>query len=178
VGACCRLPEHRPDLWDAGDRCPDCGVTGRTVGAGTVRRHVAPQVQRAVIAAQYRFCRTDDCRVVYYGPQRSEVLELEDVATDIGCKTMSVTELVCYCFTHAAPAITADALAHGRSRVRAAIAAEVRAGNCACEVRNPSGRCCLAEVSAVARAALEAVAAEPAPQRDGTEAADRDRHRP
>lgn len=54
------------------------------------------------------------------------------------------SDLVCYCF-----AITgerADAASFGYVRER------VLAGGCACEVKNPSGKCCLPELrEAVAR---------------------------
>ena len=35
----------------------------------------------------------------------------------------------------------------GRSTIAERIAAEVKAGNCACEVKNPSGKCCLGDVT-------------------------------
>jgi hypothetical protein len=35
------------------------------------------------------------------------------------------------------------------------IAAEVKAGNCACEARNPQGACCLGNVSAFVRKAMK-----------------------
>ncbi len=34
----------------------------------------------------------------------------------------------------------------GRSTVVASITAEIRAGHCTCEIRNPAGICCLGEV--------------------------------
>lgn len=46
--------------------------------------------------------------------------------------------LVCYCFGHTAGDIAADARS-GRHEIPAAVAAEVRAGMCACEVLNPGG---------------------------------------
>jgi hypothetical protein len=46
--------------------------------------------------------------------------------------------LVCYCFGYTVGEIQDDA-SSGASLVPAAIAAEVKAGNCACEVKNPAG---------------------------------------
>ena len=37
--------------------------------------------------------------------------------------------------------------ATGETTVPQRIAAEIKVGNCACEVRNPAGRCCLGEVN-------------------------------
>src|SRR5713101_2012113 len=41
--------------------------------------------------------------------------------------------------------------------ISARIAAEVRAGRCACEVKNPSGACCLGEVNRAVRDAKDAL---------------------
>ena len=59
--------------------------------------------------------------------------------------------VVCYCFLYRRSDIENEVRATGRTTVPDRIAAEVKAGNCACEVRNPTGRCCLGEVLAVVR---------------------------
>ncbi|MBI4474654.1 MAG: hypothetical protein HY646_18430, partial [Acidobacteria bacterium] len=41
----------------------------------------------------------------------------------------------------------AEIQATGQSTIAARIKKEIQAGNCACEVKNPSGRCCLGEVN-------------------------------
>jgi hypothetical protein len=40
----------------------------------------------------------------------------------------------------------------GATAVRDMITREVKAGHCACEVRNPTGRCCLGDVARVGNA--------------------------
>ena len=40
--------------------------------------------------------------------------------------------------------------AHGASKIPDRIKAEVKAGFCACEVKNPAGSCCLGDVNRVA----------------------------
>ncbi len=40
------------------------------------------------------------------------------------------------------------------------IAREIKAGHCACEVKNPSGRCCLGDVRAYEKRAAQSEAAE------------------
>jgi hypothetical protein len=46
--------------------------------------------------------------------------------------------------------------ASGKSTVVERIASEMKAGLCACEIRNPQGSCCLGNVKAVVKAALVA----------------------
>lgn len=56
--------------------------------------------------------------------------------------------LVCYCFQFRRDEVEVEARA-GSDRIFAAIRAQVLAGNCACGLRNPSGKCCLPEVRAI-----------------------------
>ena len=63
-----------------------------------------------------------------------------------GFKSRSSEALVCYCFQYRRGDIAAELQATGRTSIADRIAAEVQADNCACEVRNPSGKCCLGEV--------------------------------
>jgi hypothetical protein len=59
---------------------------------------------------------------------------------------------VCYCFGHTPRSIREDQARDGFRSVSAAITAEIRAGRCACEVKNPKGSCCLGDVVRVERA--------------------------
>jgi len=56
---------------------------------------------------------------------------------------------VCYCFGFTRRDIHDEIAETGRSRIAEQISAEVKAGNCACEVKNPSGKCCLGNVTRV-----------------------------
>ena len=63
-----------------------------------------------------------------------------------GHKMRSDTAPVCYCF-----GLTVGDVRSAPEESVARITREIEARNCACEVRNPSGNCCLGEVR---RAAL------------------------
>jgi hypothetical protein len=58
---------------------------------------------------------------------------------------------VCYCWSFTEAQIVEDVREHGRSTIREYIQEQVRAGRCACETKNPSGRCCLGAVGRVIR---------------------------
>jgi hypothetical protein len=55
-------------------------------------------------------------------------------------------DLVCYCFLYSRQDIEDELKAGGDTTIFERITAEVQAGNCACEVRNPLGKCCLGDV--------------------------------
>ncbi len=93
----------------------------------------------------YWLCREPECDAVYFG-EDATVLDSSDMNVAPGLKSRSPEALVCYCFQHRRRDIEAELLAEGRTSIPDRITAEVKAGNCACEVRNPSGKCCLGEV--------------------------------
>ena len=45
----------------------------------------------------------------------------------------------------------------GKCTILQHITAEVKAGNCACEIRNPQGSCCLGNVNAAVKRAMKTV---------------------
>lgn len=132
---------------DSGDsRCPASGFEGRSVDWTTV----ASLTTGPVPAKQgFRLCRDPDCEVVYYG-SAGAVLITSDLNVQPGFKNGS-DGLVCYCFLHHKADISRQLSETGKTDVFESIKGEVQAGNCACEVRNPSGKCCLGEVQEAIR---------------------------
>lgn len=127
--------------------CPRCGGRGQSVDRFTVAAltiGVVPANQR------YWLCRRPACDVVYFG-EDATVITAVQMTVAPGFKSKAREALVCYCFQHRRGDIEAELLAEGRTSIPDRIAAEVEAGNCACEVRNPSGKCCLGEVAAAIR---------------------------
>jgi len=82
------------------------------------------------------FCRDPDCEVVYFGEDNSVILKTE-LRTEVGIKDKSEQAMICYCFgvTHAA--------ASRSPHIKAFVIEQTRNQLCACEIRNPSGKCCL-----------------------------------
>ena len=127
-------------------RCPASGVTGSPVDWTTVaalaRGRVPPK-------QEFRLCPDTECEVVYYSPAGTP-LTVSDLSVQPGFKHGS-DGLVCYCFLYRKSDIARQLSATGETDVFQSIKDEVQAGNCACEVRNPSGKCCLGEVQEAIR---------------------------
>ncbi len=66
---------------------------------------------------------------------------------------------LCYCFEVTRADVRREVAETGQSTIPARIQSEIRAGRCRCEVKNPSGACCLGEVNKVVKEAKEALAA-------------------
>lgn len=127
--------------------CPRCGERGQSVDRLTVAAlttGIAPADQR------YWLCRQLACEVVYFG-EDATVIMAADMTVAPGFKSKAPEALVCYCFQHRRGDLEAELAAGGETTIPKRISAEVEAGNCACEVRNPSGKCCLGEVQRVSQ---------------------------
>jgi hypothetical protein len=72
----------------------------------------------------------------------------------VGSKKTADPIPVCYCFGFTRKNIQDEIAETGRSAIGERITAEVMAGNCACEVKNPSGKCCLGSVMQIARGCM------------------------
>ena len=66
------------------------------------------------------------------------------------------TRTVCYCFAVTEEDIRRELVETGSSFVSRRITGLVRAGRCACQVKNPQGSCCLGNVAAALTKTLSA----------------------
>ncbi len=137
--SCCST-SHRPP---ATRSCPVSDFRSKPVEWSTV----AALAARRVPPRQYFWlCEDSDCDVVYFG-EDGTLLGTGDVRVIPSFKgSPSPNDLVCYCFLYSRQDIEDELKASGDTTIFDRITAEVKAGNCACEVRNPSGKCCLGGV--------------------------------
>ncbi|MCU7960123.1 MAG: hypothetical protein KZQ58_09015 [gamma proteobacterium symbiont of Bathyaustriella thionipta] len=118
--------------------CPQNGIQYAAVAAATIKHHIKapwnwPEPQQA-----WYFCDDPDCPVVYFAEDNS-VIEEAALRTEVGKKHQRADSLLCYCFG------VTYAEAHANPPVRDYVKQETKAHTCACDKRNPSGRCCLAD---------------------------------
>ncbi|ADW22560.1 hypothetical protein CSW37_10865 [Thermus scotoductus] len=128
--------------------CPQNGRVGLEVPLKTVKNFLTGRaLVRLNPASPHYLCQDPACPVVYYGEEG--VYTLGEVRFPIYDKGAS---LVCYCFDWTREGLV-EALGQGVDPV-AQVEEGVRARRCACDQRNPRGRCCLATLKAeVARLA-------------------------
>jgi len=137
--ACCSTSHSPPDT----RCCPVSEFRSKPVEWSTVAAVTAGPVP----PRQYFWlCEDSDCDVVYFG-EDGTLLGTSDVRVIPSFKgSPSLNDLVCYCFLYSRQDIEDELKASGDTTIFDRITAEVKAGNCACEVRNPSGKCCLGAV--------------------------------
>lgn len=148
--SCC---EFHPSTICSPAKCPACRALGKPVKRITLGALLKPESRpRIPLQEEFCFCRTPTCAVVYFRP--GEVLfRKEDLAVKIGLKeSTDPSAPVCYCFGWTPEKIRAEVQATGKSTVVDQIKAQLKAGNCYCEVTNPQGSCCLGNVGTVVKA--------------------------
>lgn len=126
--------------------CPTNHQPGQRVDTVTLKALLARPLT-ALTAAEYRFCRAPDCPTVYYSADGAQCFTEADLRERVFHKHLAETDApVCYCFGYT----VGDVATQPRATIEL-IQAGIRAGQCACDIRNPQGECCLGNVRALAR---------------------------
>lgn len=138
--------------------CPRCGAVGKVVRDETIRAILKPGQSERLVAVERRFCRTPSCAVLYYDAD-GRVIEKSAASVRIGVKETEDPIPLCYCFEFTRAHVRREVAETGDSTIPDRIDAEIRAGRCACERKNPSGACCLGDVRKAVKEAQAALAA-------------------
>ncbi|NOX62026.1 MAG: hypothetical protein GXP42_08780 [Chloroflexi bacterium] len=152
---CCSLAKDKPDSKKMAAAespfCPACGEKGKRVDTQIVKAMLAISLE-AVRGGAYRFCRTERCPVVYFSVDGVQTFGEADLRERVHQKhPFDEDVFVCYCFRHTPGDIRVELQATGESTVVERINAGIRAGKCACDIRNPQGDCCLGNVIKVVK---------------------------
>jgi hypothetical protein len=126
--------------------CQICGNAGRMVAKQTVVHQVKSERLPTVGDADYKFCSSADCDVIYYSAH-GNVFTTADVREMVTSKTKDDDRPLCYCFGFTEGNIRREIALMGESNVPAQVSQFIKEKLCACEIRNPSGVCCLGEIN-------------------------------
>lgn len=137
------ISQDKPSLETV--NCPQCHRKGMAVQGQTVKSLLSVSL-RLVQDTAYYFCRTQSCPVVYYSTDGRFVFTTTQLRERVYQKEPGAEDVfVCYCFGY-----TTGQIRHASPEVRATIIHEITAGiqahQCACDLRNPQGSCCLGNV--------------------------------
>jgi len=137
--------------------CPVSGRRSKQVDILTVKSLVR-KLPLGMPNTQYYFCDTSDCEVVYFAlDAEAPRFRREDLMVRVGAKETADPIPICYCFGFTRQDIWDEIRSTGKSTMAERITTEVKAGHCACEVKNPSGKCCLGDVTRAAMGGLSVV---------------------
>ena len=142
--------------------CPVSGKPGKRVRPVTLESLVSKDHLPELEDKDWFFCDLADCNVVYFSSDE-DTIPSEALTVRVGVKADSAPHPVCYCFGHTTESIREEIENTGTSTVVESITAKVKAGECACETKNPKGSCCLGDVGRAVKATFEAAPLAPPP---------------
>jgi len=135
--------------------CPTNGQIGKIINSLTIKALLARSLTE-IRDIDYRFCPAPDCPTVYYSADGIQLFAEPELRECVYQKHAAEDAvLVCYCFQHTVGSIHAE-IERGGSTVVAQINAGIQAAQCACDIRNPQGTCCLGNVRALVQQLEEA----------------------
>jgi hypothetical protein len=146
VSNCCTTSTTEP----SGGRCPQSGSIGVAVDLLTVKALLTERALARLEPADYRFCADARCDVVYFSAAGA-TFETDDLRVPVWQKRQPGDRMVCYCFGESESTIRAEIDTTGRSTAIERVRTHIAADRCACELRNPRGRCCLGDVIAAVK---------------------------
>jgi len=157
IAGCCAIDAKEADARAglgapaASAVCPSCGRRGKPVETLTVKALLAVPLTD-LRDVEYRFCGTAECPTVYFATDGEQEFGEAALRERVHQKHMEVDDVpVCYCFRHTPGTIRDEMRSTGRSTVVQRVTAGVQAAQCACEIRNPQGACCLGNVRTVVK---------------------------
>jgi hypothetical protein len=140
----------RPD--DPAERvaCPGGGTHGKPVDLNTVKALLTERALQRINASPHCFCPDPACDVVYFDAT-NQVFNVSDIRVPVWQKQPPGARMVCYCFGENEADIRREVAEAGTSKAVERVRAHIAAGRCACDLRNPSGACCLGDVIAAVK---------------------------
>ena len=125
--------------------CLECKQKGKVVQGQTVKALLSVSL-RSVQDKEYYFCRTQTCPVVYFSADGESTSTISQLRERVYQKEPSIDDVfVCYCFKHTVAEIS-NASPETRVSMIDDINTGIQTNQCACDLRNPQGSCCLGNV--------------------------------
>ncbi len=116
--------------------CPGNNALCSQVSQTTILHHIKQPWHWEAKEQAYYFCSDPGCEVVYFG-QDNSIITQSELRTEVGIKAKLPESIICYCFGVTYKDVSLD------PDIKAFVIDKTRDHSCACETRNPSGKCCL-----------------------------------
>ena len=126
--------------------CPSCHEKAKGVLAKTLEALLTEDAKANFSCLDgFYYCKTPSCKNVYF--RESTILTQKDISVIVGLKEGASPATLCYCFGWTKEKIHAELQETGETVALEDIKSKMKNPGCSCEVLNPSGGCCLADVT-------------------------------
>ncbi len=132
---CCSKPNKKNSL-----ACPQCGSDCKPVPLRTLYHQIRFPENQHISTDHFYYCSSRDCATAYFsatGMSLSKSLLLTQQKIQ--------QNMLCYCFDITAANYLSALQSRHEDAIKGFVLQRTKVAECACEVRNPSGQCCLAK---------------------------------
>jgi len=126
--------------------CFVCKSKSKSVSYKTILMILTFEQLKRSKESKYFYCSNPNCNVVYFSNELELVYNKNDVRLKIGIKETKKSKLICYCFDITEKQIKDELKLIGKSTIPNFITEKIKHKLCACNIKNPSGKCCLGDV--------------------------------
>ena len=137
--SCCR--NNIKDKSDI-EKCPVCNFSGEEVKKVTVESLVIDKNRKNVSDGRYFLCKSKDCDVVYYNPDKNLIFLQNQVSVPIWYKKDANPKYACYCSKTTEEEVINAVIENDAKTVEDVIKITGAMANDNCIQNNPRGYCC------------------------------------
>ena len=119
--------------------CPQCGVSCKNISMKTIFHQIRFPEILEVSEGNYHYCAEKTCSVGYFSQEG--VIILKEQLRAFG---EPQNNRLCYCFDVNTEQYINALKGNSVDKIKKFVIQKTKSGDCACEIRNPSGQCCLA----------------------------------
>ena len=120
--------------------CPKCDETCKSISQSTVLQHLSYPFNFDVDTDDFFYCSNNLCNISYFSTSGS-LFSTSQVRDKVALQQ----GWLCYCFDISQKQYQHALENNTASKIKNFVVAKTKAHQCACEIRNPSGQCCLAD---------------------------------
>ncbi len=128
-------------------KCSNCKGASRFVTKKTMLLMLKADLFEQISEGQYYYCANFDCDIVYFSESQGTCFYTNDLRVRVGTKEKQDPKPLCYCFGFDESDFRDEIDQTGQTKILGQITQLLKAGMCACETRNPSGACCLGDIT-------------------------------
>ena len=118
--------------------CPQCGIASKNISMKTIFHQVKFPDGLDVETDSYYYCTDNNCSVGYFSQQGKTISK-----TQLRAFTEPKNNKLCYCFDINLEQYVNSLKDGSAVTIKNFVIQKTKVGDCACEIRNPSGQCCL-----------------------------------
>lgn len=127
------------------EECPHCRSQAKGVLEKTLNSLLKDEVKESLKSLEgFFYCKTPSCDVIYF--KNDILLYQKDLKVMVGIKDGVKPANLCYCFGWTKEMIEDEIKQHGKTEALDDIQKKMKDIGCSCEIKNPSGSCCLGDV--------------------------------